>query len=387
MQAMKNKIPFNSPLCTKNQSNNLLKVAKNGHYSGDGPFTKQCHEWLEIYFKKKCLLTTSCTHALEMAALICEIGKGDEVIMPSYTFVSSANAFVLRGAKIVFIDINPETMNMDETLVEKAITKKTKAIVAVHYAGISCDMDKLMKIKKKHKLLLIEDAAQAIGSTYKNRKLGTFGDFGCLSFHETKNIHCGEGGALIVNNKRFFELAEVIREKGTNRSQFYRGKVDKYRWISVGSSYLPSEFNAAYLLPQLLKLDVITKKRKKLWSRYYQNLSNNKDLGLISIPGNISHNGHMFYIKLESLKQRNDLITFLSCVGVHATFHYIPLHESRRCKIYNRFHGTDNHTTKESQKLLRLPMYYDLTLDDVDFICRKINEFLSNTSDPCISPV
>ncbi len=324
MIAKKKKIPFNKPLCSKSQANNLLKVISNRHYSGDGPFTKQCHEWLDKHFKNKCLLTTSCTHALEMSALICGIGKGDEVIMPSYTFVSSANAFVLRGAKIVFVDINPKTMNMDESLVEKAITKKTKAIVAVHYAGISCDMDKLMRIKKKYKLFLIEDAAQAIGSTYKNKKLGTLGDFGCLSFHETKNIHCGEGGALIVNNRRFFELAEVIREKGTNRSQFFRGKVDKYRWISVGSSYLPSEFNAAYLLPQLHKLDIITKKRKKLWSRYYQNLSKHKAMSLPSLPGYSSHNAHTFYIKLVCPEQRKHLISYLSKMGINATFHYIP---------------------------------------------------------------
>ena len=369
------KIPFIKRLIFKNQSTNLLKVISNSNFSGDGPFTKDCHKWLENYYGKKSLLTTSCTHALEMAALLCGIKKGDEVIMPSYTFVSTANAFVLRGAKVVFVDIKPDTMNLDESLIEDAITKKTKAIVAVHYAGISCDMDKLMKIKKKYKLFLIEDAAQAIGSTYKNKKLGTFGDFGCLSFHETKNIHCGEGGALIINNQRFFELAEVIREKGTNRSQFYRGKVDKYRWISMGSSYLPSEFNAAYLLPQLNKLDIITKKRKKLWSRYYQILSKHKAIGLPSLPGYSSHNGHIFYIKLESHEQRKRLISYLYNKGINASFHYIPLHESRKCKIYNRFNGSDNYTTKESQKLLRLPMYYDLTLGDVDFICRKINEF------------
>lgn len=369
------KIPFNKPYKAKKQINLLRQVINNNKFCGDGPFTKECHKWLENFYKTRALLTTSCTHALEMCALLCGIKPGDEIIMPSYTFVSTANAFVNFGAKIVFIDIESSSMNIDHQLIEKAITNKTKAIVVVHYAGIGCEIDKILRISKKHKLFLIEDAAQAINSDFNGKKLGTFGDFGCLSFHETKNIHCGEGGALLINNMKFFDLAEIIREKGTNRSQFYRGQVDKYRWISKGSSYLPSELNASFLLPQLKDSEKVKNRRLLLWYRYFQNL---KDLKYIEIPRikkNRSHNGHIFFIKVKNIYERKKLIEFLDKNGIQAVFHYIPLHESLRCKDYYKFSGIDRYTTVESQRILRLPMFYDLKLSHVDLISKKIYEF------------
>lgn len=368
-------IPFNRPYVTKNQLSALNEVICNQKYSGDGPFTIKCHEILEKIYKSKALLTTSCTHALEMTAILCDIKPGDEVIMPSYTFVSTANAFVNYGAKIVFVDINPDTMNIDENIIESAITKKTKAIVVVHYAGYSCDMNLVQKIAKKNNLFLIEDAAQAIGSEFHNKKLGTFGDFSCLSFHETKNIHCGEGGALIVNNENMFIYAEVVREKGTNRSQFFRGEVDKYRWISKGSSYLPSELNAAFLFEQLKKIETVTNKRILLWNQYYKNLSNLKNIELPIYKKQVKHNGHMFYIKVKNIYERTQLINFLKKSGIHCVFHYIPLHESIKCKKYYKFHGRDKFTTIESQRLIRLPLYYDLSINQVNLISEKIFEF------------
>lgn len=369
------KIPFNKPFVTKNPLSNFKDVILNEKYSGDGPFTKACHDILEKIYNTKVLLTTSCTHALEMTAILCDIQPGDEVIMPSFTFVSTANAFVNYGAKIVFVDINPETMNIDENNIESAITNKTKAIVVVHYSGYSPDMNLIAKIAKRNKVFLIEDAAQAIGSEFHRKKLGTFGDLSCLSFHETKNIQCGEGGALIINNKQMYTDAEVIREKGTNRTQFFRGEVDKYRWISKGSSYLPSEFNAAFLYDQLKKLDTVTAKRISLWCRYYKKLSKLKNIDLPNYKKEAKHNGHIFYIKVKNLYERSQLINFLNEKGICSVFHYIPLHESIKCKKYYKFKGRDRFTTIESQRILRLPMYYDLTIKQVDFISEKIFEF------------
>ena len=369
------KIPFNKPYVSRRQIENIYSVISNRKFCGDGPFTKKCHSLLEDFYNSKVLLTTSCTHALEMTALLCDISPGDEVIMPSYTFVSTANAFVNFGAKIIFVDIDPHSMNIDHNLLNQAITKKTKAIVVVHYAGVSCEMDKITKIAKQNNIFLIEDAAQAYGSEFDGKKLGTFGDFGCISFHETKNIHCGEGGALIINNKEFFSLAEVIREKGTNRSQFFRGEVDKYRWISKGSSYLPSELNAAFLFEQLKKASIIEEKRLKLWNRYYKNLSDIDNISIHSVPKNKKHNGHMFYIKTKDLEERSKLIEFLERNHINTVFHYIPLHESKKCSFFYRFAGDDKFTTIESQRILRLPLYFDLKLQEVDYISRKIIEF------------
>lgn len=369
------KIPFNKPYVSRRQIENIYSVISNRKFCGDGPFTKKCHSLLEDFYNSKVLLTTSCTHALEMTALLCDISPGDEVIMPSYTFVSTANAFVNFGAKIIFVDIDPHSMNIDHNLLNQAITKKTKAIVVVHYAGVSCEMDKITKIAKQNNIFLIEDAAQAYGSEFDGKKLGTFGDFGCISFHETKNIHCGEGGALIINNKEFFSLAEVIREKGTNRSQFFRGEVDKYRWISKGSSYLPSELNAAFLFEQLKKASIIEEKRLKIWNRYYKNLSDIDNISIHSVPKNKKHNGHMFFIKTKDLEERSKLIEFLERNHINTVFHYIPLHESKKCSFFYRFAGEDKFTTIESQRILRLPMYFDLKLQEVDYISRKIIEF------------
>lgn len=368
-------IPFNNPLKIKSKDIFRL-VEKNNFFSGDGPFTKKCHEWLESYYGAKTLITTSGTHALEISALLCDIKPGDEVIMPSYTFVSTANAFVNFGATIKFVDIEPATMNINSSLIEKAITKNTKAIIIVHYGGVACDMDKIIEITKKYNLFLVEDAAQAINAEYKGKKLGTFGHFGCLSFHESKNIHCGEGGAIIVNNEEYFENAEVIREKGTNRSQFFRGQVDKYRWISKGSSYLPSEFNAAYLYFQLKKSENVAKKRLTLWNRYYKKI---KTLNLqIETQGSDPEkksNGHLFFIKTKNMQERARVIKFFKTHGIISSFHYVPLHESTKCAKYNTFIGQDVYTTKESEKILRLPMYYDLTFKEIDFIVKKLGEF------------
>jgi len=370
-------IPFNIPFVAKNQLNSLSEVINNKKFSGDGFFTNKCSDLLQKIYKSKVLLTTSCTHALEMSALLCNISPGDEVIMPSFTFVSTANAFVNFGAKVIFVDIDKSTMNIDPVNIENAITKKTKAIVAVHYSGYTSNIEKIAKIAKKNNIFLIEDAAQAIGSYFKGKSLGTFGDFGCLSFHETKNIQCGEGGALIVNNESYYLKAEVIREKGTNRSQFFRGEVDKYRWISKGSSYLPSEFNAAFLYDQLKNIKLVTIKRNRLWDRYYKNLINLKNIKLPTYKKGALHNGHIFFIKVKNIYERSKLIDFLKKNGIQSVFHYIPLHESIKCKNYYSFKGLDKFTTIESQKLLRLPMFFDLSFRDVDFISEKIIDFYS----------
>lgn len=326
----------------------------------------------------KVMLTTSCTHATEMCALLSEIGEGDEVIMPSYTFVSTADAFVLRGAKAVFVDIRPDTMNLDETLVEEAITERTKAIVPVHYAGVSCEMDTIMEIAGRHHLKVIEDAAQGIMASYKGKPLGTIGDFGCFSFHETKNLSMGEGGAILLNDPSYIEEAEIIREKGTNRSKFFRGQIDKYTWVGYGSSYLPSELNAAYLWAQLNKAEEIMKCRMDAWKLYDEMLSElaeESKIELQTIPKDCIHNAHMFYIKTKNAEERGQLIDFLKANGIWAVFHYIPLHSAPAGKKYGYFAGEDKYTTRESERLLRLPMYYGLTLDEVEYICGKVKEF------------
>ena len=346
---------------------------------GDGQFTKRCNTWVEENFEaKKALLTTSCTHALEMAAILCDIKPGDEVIAPSYTFVSTVNAFVLRGAKIVFVDIRPDTMNINEELIEDAITDKTKVIIPVHYAGVSCDMDKITQIAKKHKLYVVEDAAQGVMSTYKGKALGTIGDLGCYSFHETKNYSMGEGGAILVNNKKFIDRAEIIREKGTDRSRFFRGQVDKYSWVDIGSSFLPSELNAAYLYAQLQGAEDINNNRLNSWSLYYnglKDLENDKIIELPFIPKECKHNAHMFYIKCKDLEERSNLIKHLKANNIESAFHYVPLHSAKAGYKFGRFNGEDIYTTKESERLLRLPMYYNIGKDEIDYIVSKIKEF------------
>ena len=370
---------FNVPPCVGSEMSYIQDAIEKHKICGDGEYTKKCNEWIENKMNAtKALLTTSCTHATEMAALLCNIKPGDEVIMPSYTFVSTADAFVLRGAKVVFVDIRPDTMNIDEKLIEDAITDKTKAIVPVHYAGVACEMDTIMDIAKKHSLYVVEDAAQGVMSTYKGKPLGSIGDFGCFSFHETKNYSMGEGGALLIKDEKNIENAEIIREKGTNRSIFFRGQIDKYTWVEAGSSYLPSELNAAYLYAQLEKADEINNSRLECWNKYYECLKSLQDEGKIElpvIPDGCQHNAHMFYIKARDLEERTKLIQFLKDNGIGCVFHYIPLHSAPAGKKYGRFHGEDKYTTRESERLARLPMYYGLTTNDVEIICNKIIEF------------
>ncbi|MFW5795352.1 MAG: dTDP-4-amino-4,6-dideoxygalactose transaminase [Bacillota bacterium] len=378
-------INFNEPLHIGKELEYIkTAIEKNSKISGDGPFTKKCHKWMESKFEcSKVLLTTSGTHALELAALLINIQEGDEVIMPSYTFTSTANSFALQGAKIIFIDIEPETMNMDAKLIEKAITDKTKAIVPVHYAGVSCDMEKINLLAKKHNLFVIEDAAQGVMSKYKDQYLGTIGDLGCYSFHETKNYSSGEGGALTINNENLIERAEIIREKGTNRSQFFRGEVDKYTWQDIGSSYLPSEINAAYLYAQLEKAEEINQNRLNSWNKYYEllkPLEKENKIELPTIPNNCEHNAHMFYIKAMDLSERSDLIRYLKEYDIHTVFHYIPLHSTKCGKKYSEFVGKDRFTTIESKRLVRLSMYYGLKDEDIEYIVSKINEFYKSNN-------
>ena len=372
-------INFNVPPYVEKAAEYIQECVKNQKICGDGAYTKKCNAWLEEKTgSAKCLLTTSCTHATEMAALLADIKPGDEVIMPSYTFVSTADAFVLRGGVPVFVDIRPDTMNIDETLIEAAITEKTKAIVPVHYAGVACEMDTIMDIAKRHNLLVIEDAAQGIMSTYKGQALGTIGDFGCFSFHETKNYSMGEGGALLIKNEKDIEAAEIIREKGTDRSKFFRGQVDKYTWVNFGSSYLPSDMNAAYLYAQLEIADTINEARLACWNRYYENLKGLAESGKIElpvIPEGCVHNAHMFYIKAKDIQERTALISYLKENGVLSVFHYIPLHTAPAGMKFGRFHGEDKYTTKESERLARLPMYYGLEPEQVDYICELIQKF------------
>ncbi|MCI6331129.1 MAG: dTDP-4-amino-4,6-dideoxygalactose transaminase [Lachnospiraceae bacterium] len=372
-------IPFNKPPYIGKESEYVIDAVNKGHISGDGEYTKKCAKNLEeLSGTKKALLTTSCTHATEMAALLSDIKPGDEVIMPSYTFVSTADAFVLRGATPVFVDIRPDTMNIDETLIEDAITPKTKAIVPVHYAGVGCEMDTIMDIARRHNLTVIEDAAQAIASTYKGKALGTFGDFGCYSFHETKNISMGEGGALLIQNEDLIEPAEIIREKGTNRAKFFRGQIDKYTWVNYGSSYLPSDMNAAYLWAQLENIDIIQKKRLSVWNRYREGLSELEKKEYIEfgvIPDECTNNAHMFYIKVSDLETRTELISYLKENGIMAVFHYVPLHSAPAGRKFGRFNGEDRYTTKESERLMRLPLFYSITDEEVDFIIEIVKEF------------
>lgn len=372
-------IPFNIPPYVGKEKDYISEAIASGKICGDGNFTKKCDQWLEERTgAQKALLTTSCTHATEMAALLCDIRPGDEVIMPSYTFVSTADAFVMRGGVPVFVDIRLDTLNIDEELIEEAITERTKAIVPVHYAGVSCEMDRIMEIARKHHLKVVEDAAQGVMSTYKGRALGTIGDYGCYSFHETKNYSMGEGGALLIRDKENVELAEIIREKGTNRSQFFRGMVDKYTWVEKGSSYLPSELNAAYLYAQLEKAEEINNKRLELWQNYYEQLyplQEKEQLELPVIPAECKHNAHMFYIKVKDLEERTMLITYLREHQITASFHYVPLHSSPAGMKYGRFSGEDRYTTKESERLLRLPMYYSLTVSEVETVVETIKKF------------
>ena len=371
-------IKFNVPTYVGKEEKYISQAIKNLKICGDGEFTKKCNKWFLEKTGSKTLLTTSCTHALEMAALLSNIQPGDEVIMPSFTFVSTADAFVLRGATVVFVDIRPDTMNIDEKLIESAITKKTKAIVPVHYAGVGCEMDKIMEIAKKYNLVVIEDAAQGVMSTYKGQALGTIGDYGCYSFHETKNYSMGEGGAILVKNSNSYEEAEIIREKGTNRSRFLRGQIDKYSWVAAGSSYLPSDINAAYLYAQLEMADEINLDRLRSWKLYFEKLSELKEKGYIElpyIPKECEHNAHMFYIKVKDLEERTNLINYLKNNEIQTVFHYVPLHSSIAGLKYGRFNGEDKYTTKESDRLLRLPMYYGLKSSDIDKVCKYIKKF------------
>lgn len=373
-------IAFNQPPYTGNEDQYVLQAMRSDKMSGDGPFTQRCHTWFESNLPcKKALLTPSCTAALEMAAILIDIQSGDEVIMPSYTFVSTANAFVLRGAKIVFVDIRADTMNIDETKIEAAITNKTKAIVPVHYAGISCEMDTIMDIAQRHNVCVIEDAAQGVMSTYKGKALGTIGHLGAFSFHETKNYTSGgEGGLLIINDDKFKERAEIIREKGTNRSQFFRGMVDKYSWVDIGSSYLPSDIQAAYLWGQLEKVDEINNNRIASWSYYYEQLQPLQTAGKIqlpSVPDDCVHNAHMFYIKVQDIEVRTQLIEDLKNNDIMAVFHYIPLHSSVAGKNLGTFYGEDGFTTAESERLVRLPMWYGISDAQLSKIVQEIGSF------------
>lgn len=377
---MEIRIPFNIPPYVGHEMEYLQKACEVNHkICGDGPFTKQCKSWVEEKTGTAgCLMTTSGTSALEMAAHLSHIQPGEEVIMPSYTFCSTADAFVLKGAVPVFVDIRPDTMNLDETLLEDAITDKTRAIAAVHYAGVSCEMDTILEIAKRHHLTVVEDAAQGVMSTYKGRALGTIGDFGCYSFHETKNYSMGEGGAILIRDPEKISEAEILREKGTNRSQFFRGQIDKYTWVDYGSSFLPSELNAAYLMAQLDQADAINNARLARWEQYYRLLSPLAAEGRIElpvIPEGCVHNAHMFYIKTKDLEERQALIQALREQGILAVFHYIPLHSSPAGKKFGRFHGEDRYTTRESERLLRLPMYYSLTEENVNDVVSVIEEF------------
>lgn len=372
-------IPFNKPPFLGKELKYIEEAVNCHKLCGDGQFTRKCSDYLEKITKSaKILLTTSCTHAIEMAAMLADIGPGDEVIMPSYTFVSTANAFVLRGARVVFVDIRPDTMNIDENLIEAAVTDKTRAIVPVHYAGVSCEMDDILDIAERHHLAVIEDAAQGIMSTYKGKILGNIGDYGCYSFHETKNISMGEGGALLIRDAGNIEKAEIIREKGTNRSKFFRGEIDKYSWVEQGSSYLPSELNAAYLWGQLEASEIIYEDRMRSWDTYWEQLSPLAEKGCIElpvIPEHCVHNAHMFYIKTRDLDERTELIQYLKERGIGAVFHYIPLHSSEAGRRFGQFHGEDRYTTKESERLLRLPMYYGLKPEDLEKIIECVKHF------------
>lgn len=372
-------IDFSRPVYVKESVSYIQQAVEQNHLCGDGSFTRKCTEWMEEHTgTERAMFTTSCTHAMELMALLMEIEPGDEVIMPSYTFASTADAFVLRGAKIVFADIRPDTMNIDENLIEQAITPRTKAIIVMHYAGVACEMDKIMEIARRHNLFVAEDAAQGMMASYKGKALGTIGDFGTYSFHETKNYTMGEGGVCLIQNREYIERAEIIREKGTDRSKFWRGEIDKYTWVDMGSSYLPSELNMAYLWGQLEIAEEINRERLSAWNRYYDGLSALAKQGMVTlpfVPEDCEHNAHMFYIKVRDEAERIKLIDFLKQRGVWAVFHYIPLHSTLAGKKFGRFSGEDRYTTKESLRLLRLPMYYGLKEEEIEFVIRAVYEF------------
>ena len=379
-------IDFNKPPYVGNELEYIRQAVENRKICGDGPFTKRCNAWLEERFHaQKALLTTSGTTALDMAMLLCELKPGDEVILPSYTFSSTATAAVLAGAKLVFVDVRPDTMNIDETKIEAAITERTKVIVVMHYAGVACEMDAIMDLARRHGLMVVEDAAQGVMSTYKGRALGTIGDFGCYSFHETKNYSMGEGGALIINNEAYNERAEILREKGTNRSKFFRGQVDKYTWVDFGDSYLPSELNAAYLWAQLEQADAINENRLATWNAYDEAFAPLKAQGKLElpvIPEDCVHNAHMYYLKLKNLQERTAFINYMKENDVHTVFHYVPLHSAPAGLKFGRFAGEDVYTTKESERLVRLPLYYGLAQGDLEKVIRLVYDFFAYEGEP-----
>lgn len=373
------RVPFNIPPYYGTEEDYMHEAVASHKICGDGTFTKRANAWLEARTgAEKALLTLSGSTSLDMSAILLDIRPGDEVILPSFTFSSTANAFVLRGATLVFVDIRPDTMNIDERLIEDAITPKTKAIVPMHYAGVACEMDAIMEIANRRGIPVVEDAAQAVMSTYKGRALGTIGDMGCYSFHETKNYSMGEGGALLINDMKYIERAEIIREKGTDRSKFLRGQIDKYTWVDLGSSYLPSELNAAYLMAQLDHADEINDDRLATWNHYHEAfmaLANEGRIELPFVPMECEHNAHMYYIKTKDIEERSALIRHLNARDIGAVFHYIPLHSAPAGLRYGRFHGTDTYTTKESDRLLRLPMFYRLPREDADRVIEAVYEF------------
>ncbi len=369
-------IDFNRSPVLGTELEYFQEALQSARLCGDGPFTKKVSEWFRNRFDvRHVYMTTSCTSALEMASWLCDLEPGDEVIMPSYTFVSTADAFVLRGARIVFVDIDPKTMNIDPDRIEEAVTERTLVICPVHYAGVACDMDRILEIAKKHNLKVVEDAAQGVNAYYKGKALGTIGDYGCYSFHETKNYSMGEGGAILFNNDADQERAEIVREKGTDRSKFFRGQIDKYSWVGYGSSYLPSELNVAYLWAQLQKFDEINDKRLSIWNYYHETLKPLADQGLIEqpfVPDYAVHNAHMYYIKTKDLDTRTDLIRYLKEQGVLSVFHYIPLHSSKAGKQFGEFHGEDVYTTKESERLMRLPLFYNMTEEQMEHVAQSV---------------
>ncbi len=374
-------IHFNVPPFISTAFDYMRDAVESHKICGDGKYTKLCNEWIEEKFGvHKALLTTSGSTALDMAALLCDVKPGDEVILPSFTFSSTANAFALRGATLVFVDVRPDTMNIDETKIEEAITERTKVIVPVHYAGVACEMDTIMDIAKRHNLFVVEDAAQAITSTYKGRYCGTIGDFGCYSFHETKNLSMGEGGAILINNEKFDSLAEIYREKGTNRTAFFRGQVAKYNWVEYGDSYLQSDLNAAYLWSQLEAAEKIQQDRLSTWNRYWNEFSpyaHEWHIELPVVPDECVHNAHMFYIKCKSLEQRTRFIKFMKENDILCVFHYVPLHSAPAGLKYGRFEGNDKYTTAESDRLVRLPLYYDIASRDLDKVVEKVHAFFN----------
>ena len=375
-------INFNIPPYVGTELGYVREAVENHKICGDGVFTKRCNKWLEDRFHaQKVLLTTSGTTALDMAMLLCDLKPGDEVILPSFTFSSTATSAVLAGAKLVFVDIRPDTMNIDETKIEAAITPRTKVIVPVHYAGVACEMDTIMDIARRHGLMVVEDAAQGVMSTYKGRALGTIGDFGCYSFHETKNYSMGEGGALVINNAAYNERAEILREKGTNRSKFFRGQVDKYTWVDFGDSYLPSEMNAAYLWAQLEKADEVNENRLATWHAYWEAFAPLQKAGLVelpTVPEGCVHNAHMFYLKLKNLQERTAFIQYMKEKGIGCVFHYVPLHSAPAGVKFGRFDGEDVYTTAESDRLVRLPMYYGMLKEDCQSVISAVNTFFGN---------